>query len=370
MENRSSKSLAKPKPTFGEALRTAIKAEFGTNKAFAERLRVSEGRVSQMIKGPESITAQSLDEILRCFTSLSRQQAIYEAWLETFAPCPLARLTRSESEDQAHKLLAELDPLVTSGQARQSLTALEVLRTPLKDLELRFWVLRAITETSMYLRRSEQAQRASSELRRQAQSAGDPEWIGRALWLEAIVAKNSPSTTFGMKAKRLDEAMMFVSAWNPADGPNRELARQMRSAVSRDRVIALIDLNERKPIDEVQFEQALQGLNTTLGREMSNANKALYLEVKARLLLAMNDIEGCEESLDEVYLSKGFVSYDHDSKTAILQGQLFMTRNIPQKATDVLETGLDRCYAADDLHHAGIIEGQLSRMALLNPSNR
>ena len=341
-------------------LRSAIKAEFGSNKAFAERARLSEGRVSQLIKGPESITAQSLEDVLRCFSDLSLQEAIYEAWVETFAPSPLYRLTRRQSEEQAHRLLKDRDQLVSAGRARQALCALEQLRIGLEDTECRFMVLRAIAETAMYLGRSTQAASAASELVEHAKRVAGPEWIARALWLLATVTRNNRISTPVQIAKAHENAADFAQSWNPPSAEARETARQIRAALDRDRALALLTINERTAVKPEHLASLITMLDRILATHMSSEARSMFLEVKGRVHLATGDLLATEDALAEVRSICGYVSYDHDTKTNILDGQFRRARGLEDHAEVTFKRALTNCYDVDDLHHAGVIEHFLS----------
>jgi|SRR5579871_1697671 len=124
--NDNPASLAQPKhESFGLALRAVIKEEFGTSRAFAAALGVSEGRVSQLMSGAESIAASTLEEILATFESVGRQERVHQAWIASFAPSPLQVASAQESEAVASDLLHSFSELIARGKAR---TMLESLR--------------------------------------------------------------------------------------------------------------------------------------------------------------------------------------------------------------------------------------------------
>lgn len=369
--NQDAKSVGQAKSLpFGAVLRKAIKREFGTGKEFAAKSGVSEGRVSQLLSGTESLTAQTLEDILRSFSNLGDQERLHSAWVSTFAPSPLQGLEIREAQDSAYRLLQTRECLAAEGQAKESMKALQALKARVKDVELTFGILSASIELSLFLGRSEQARQFCATLIREATDKGEMAWIAQALWLTANVARAAPESSSARLAQSHDAARDFVSAWKPSSLEGRQKAIELRRTLIRDRALTLLALNERKPVPEPQLAKIAEDLERQLAAsDFRSETVAVFLEVKGRVLLSQGETIATEEVIEEASQIRAFVSPDHDIKSAILSGQLLLARGLPEKARAVLLDALDACYEVDNLHHARSIERILSRSNQQTPSN-
>ncbi len=361
-EERRVDSLGKAKPLpFGEELRRAIREEFGTAKEFALRLGVSGGRVSQILGEAESLTAKSLEDVLNAFPNLAHREAVHAAWVRTFAPSALQELSQSESTEEAWQLLQSKDRLMSEGLSRQTLAATEALRTRMRDREMRFELARASIELCLFLGRSAQARRLSEELTERAKENGEPGWIARGLWLQANAGRNSPEAQAREIAETHERALEFASAWSPRDLGQREVLKDVRQALSRDRALAILAIHERRPVGAGQLEQAVRGLETLLEQDLEPHRRSVFLEVRGRVCLALGDTLEADDVIEEAKTVQAFVSPDHEAKAGILKAQLLLSRGNRDQGTDLLVRLLDYCYRLDDLHHARALERILAR---------
>lgn len=349
-------SLGQPKaPTFGEALRSAIREAFGTNRVFALKLGVSEGRVSQLLNGTESITAQTLDELLPCFTDIGTQTRLHQAWVDTFAPSPFHRLQGLEAEHRAHQLLANSASLVSTGNARWVLSEARSLLSPQLPLETYFQLNRLAIDIALFLQLPSLAIQLANGLIERGKEKSEPAQIATALYTLA----NASRTIRGMRPEELirihSDAVSFLASWTPAGtSPIRdELSRALR----RDRVLTLLAISEHQPLDPETLRTEQRALNRILLNLSDEKDLALAREVNARLLVAEGQVFEAEEVLEKVTGVKLSISADYPSKAKITAGRILLRRMETEGAIALLDSALEDCLKVDDLHHAQVIEG-------------
>lgn len=356
-------SLGRAKsPRFRSVLLDAIKETYGSSKRFAEHAGMSEGRVSQMLSGKESLTAESLERVLRAFSDLGHQEAIYRAWIETFVPMPLQLHSDQTAQEQAYRLLESKDSLITQGLARQTLSAIEGLRPSIDDAEYSFKLLRASIELSLYLGRSAQARNLSQLLVKSATKSSNLRWIGRGLWLSASVARTDPWATAKHTVDTHERVAGFITAWSPTDSEDRDLAVEMKRTIARDRVLTVLALGERREVDSDELKRSNDRLRNRTTSDLPPDTLAVNHEVLARGYLALGDRVGAEDSLEEAKRVSSIVSFDHLAKVQVLKARFLLGGGLPHEAEQELTKTLTTCYDLDNLHHAGRIERLLAQI--------
>lgn len=209
-------SLGEAKPSsFGAVLRSAIRSEFGTAKEFARALGVTEGRVSQIVSGPESVNPQTLTSILRAFHSLTLQEMVHAAWSQEFAPLP-SKLAASNPDQVIREVsgLKERTPTRALGLLSAARSAAE---------EAIDWQILAEQEVFLNLRLTKHgpAYALVQTMYRRALARGDRGDMLTALWMKGNVVRNIPGVPLKSIANSHDEAVAFASAWSPMNHRRR-----------------------------------------------------------------------------------------------------------------------------------------------------
>jgi plasmid maintenance system antidote protein VapI len=355
-------SLAQPKhPLFGAVLRGAIKQCFGTSRAFAGVLGVTEGRVSQILSGAESIAAPTLEEILAAFQDIGVQDQIHEAWVNTFAPSPLNLTSELESEALARRLLDGFSELVGGGKARPLLSSFGGMIPSLADPDLRFRVLRAETDLALFLDRPTLARDISLMMLREAKEAQSNKWIATALFTLATSARLDRGLTTPHLLKYHDDFSQFMGAWTPK--PDELPAfEQLSQAAIRDRGLALLLAAESGKASPNGLNAVTDPIRKMIKSLQSPSDRAIALEVLGRLLTAQGALFAAEDTLEEASSTVQDVSYDHRPKTRILNARIRIARRELDEANELLLSVIEVSYEIDDIHHGSIGERLRTRL--------
>lgn len=350
----SSLASAKPVP-FALSLKVAIKDEFGTSKEFAKRLEVTEGRVSQILGG-EVVSPYTLDYILRCFTSFANRKLLYDAWIATYAPNPLA--AGDITVNQIEPLLAEANSFKAAGKAKQFVGVLESLLLRAPDLRLRFMILEESVNTALYLGRTSKAISLADTLFHSAQTVGDHGWIAKALYLKANASRtmNPKNPTYIVKCH--EEAMSYARAF----AGESIMCRLLAESLDRDRALTVVEISNGKSITAPILDDVLCRLDLGIERTEDIGNRLLWLEAKVRLLVTGGKAFDAEETLEQISSLRGVEPIDFSAKEQISRASLLIAGGQVEEAESILLGALDECLAVENLHHAGRVERLLSQI--------
>jgi hypothetical protein len=351
-------SLGSPKVLpFSLVLKRAIKFSFGTNREFAVKLRVTEGRVSQLISPLEVISPQTLQHILSGFDDLGTQEELHRAWITTFAPSPFS-MNSARSESQVRGLLSSSLTLKASGRAKHLFSSFEDVLSSELDSFLRFQVMEEAVGLALYLGRPSRALLLTESLLSDAKEQCEIGWIGKAMYLRATASRGLLRPSSRALVSWHEEAMLFARSHSHAS----KMCSEIVETLERDRVLTLIALGERKAIDPSILDDAEKRLETSIERTDDIGNRLLSLEVKVRLLLFSGRTFEAEEVLEEARETKGATPIDYSAKEHISQARLHIARGEVEEAKLILEAALDDCLLVENMHHAGRIEGLLANL--------
>ncbi len=349
-------SLESSKPTsFAFTLRTAIKTEFATGKNFANKLEVTEGRVSQILSG-EIVSPYTLDLILRCFESFSNRKVIYDAWLSTFAPSPV--LSGGSSDDHISRLITEANSLKAAGKASALISALEAALSETSNTLLRFMILEEAANTSLYLGRTSNALQVIETLQLEATTLGERGWIAKSLYLKANASRTMRPTNPKLIVKCHEDAISYAKSFSNESA----MCRLLVDSLERDRALTVAILAQGKHVDENLFTATVSAVNEGITRTDDLAGRLLWLEAKVRLLLSRNELFGAEETLEHITGLKAIEPADFNAKEQISRATLLMARGQLEEAESILMKALDESLSIDNLHHSGRIDRLLSKI--------
>lgn len=355
-EEKGHGSLESSKPSsFAFTLKSEIKSEFGTNKNFAKKLAVTEGRVSQILSG-EIVSPYTLDLILRCFSSLARRQTLYDSWERSFAPRPV--LSFEASSDHIEQLVGEANSLKATGKARQLVQALESTLGQVADVRLRFMILEEAAATSLYLGRTANALRLIDVLQHGAGCLDEKGWIGKALYLRANAIRTMTPISQKLVLKSHEDAISYARSYSEYSTTCRLLVESLE----RDRALTISLLGDGKSIDESLVNSTLASLDRGISRTEDIAGRLLWLEARIRLLLAAGKTFEAEETFEEIDSIRGDETADFSAKEKISRGNYLLARGETEEAELILLAALDECLQTDNLHHRSRLESLLSKI--------
>ena len=357
-ENSESDLLASPKSLgstkalpFGETLRCAIKSAFRTSRSFAAALGVTEGRVSQLIGGAESITAATLEEVLAAFDDVGVQEALHAAWVRTYAPSPLTLTSSLEGEALAERLLARFSSVVASGNARSLLSSLRKAKSGVDEPELRFRIQRAVIDLALYLERPSLAIEGATLMLGEARNLASNGWIATALSSRASASRFDSKLPLAELIRMHEEFSGFMASWTPTV-TEQGMYEELRQGAIRDRGLTLLAALTQGKVKKETLRAGTEPLNRLARQLREPKDRAIALEVLGRLLVAEGALFAAEDVLDEVRAIRDSVSYDHAPKTKLLRAQILIARREFDGANELLREAIEACWEIDDIHHA------------------
>lgn len=331
--------------SFSKALKRAVKAEFGTSKAFAKALGVTEGRVSQLLNPKERLQPQTLEGILSCFSSNAHRASIHKAWLSEFD-----QLLAPDVFQPIQLLLPELDQLsaLRPDQAIKHLSEARILSADLYE-----WQKLSERQAHLCLRvgMTLQAMQIVGEMKSRAATDRNSVHMLTALWLQGNILRSVD----GVSPKKLSEAnegaMQFASGSKPARGAALELWWDRRAQLERDFALHALKIHEMGRLSTGNLEVGLSASNRSM--EMVDCPKFKYagLEVRARIELALGRLVNAEDTLDEIKESQYLFGTEIWEKASLTTAKLWFAQGRVEESKVLIEEVADQCFEKMNLHH-------------------
>lgn len=342
---------------FGTALRAALRAEFGSSRAFAQALGVSEGRVSQIIGGPEDINTQTLAKVLSGFSSGALIERVHAAWMHEFAPLPDV-FTESVEPDW---LFREIDRLWQSGNPKRGLVIAEQQRLVAKDPHVWQELSERIALISLRLNRPGKALAVLGDMEERARRDDDRVNLLTALWMRGSALRSVE----GISPRQLEEAhrraVELASSWQPR-GEGRERWQVKQMELHRDFALHALTIAERSSRAQEALVHGLRSAEQAVKMHDEGAAICLGLEVRARLEVASGQLFKAEETLDEAEtLGKGGV-HELWEKVRLTRARILLARGENDGAAREFRVIADECFAAANLHHFRVADQLLARL--------
>lgn len=339
---------------FGVLLRRAIDQEFGSQKAFAVQMGLSEGRVSQIIGDRAEIKPGTLDQILQAFPSFAHKDALYKAWLQTFTSPPEGLLESATAEwDQ--DFVDQADGVLACGKARFALRVLNHICSRGFDGELTYRALEKQINVLLLLGRYAEAARVAGKIYYIGRHHGDANWIVRGHWLEFLAASASPFASLKEVYGLWGRARSVLTTWTPTSLSAKAEKRHVGFGIMRDAAIAF----DRLQSGTGHSNELLSAMDAQLKKvndDWAPHARALVLEVQGRLAFSLGQLSRAEDLLDEALGSGSIVSYDHQLKTAILHGRILCARKGFEQARSIFDWAIERSMDICSLHHVQRID--------------
>lgn len=353
-------SLGKGESAFCGTLRAAIRSEFGSSKAFAGHVGISESRTSQLLSGAEITTAPTLEYLLSAFSSVATQSRIQESWIRSYAPDPVARIDQKDLPGFALRFMTSIPELLAKGRPRATLTTLEALLGAIKDQGLWFSLARKAIEIALVLDMPNKARTWSDELLLRAKAFQDLPWIAYGLYLRMTVERSSFTGRPAEMVRRFSDFEGYILNWTPSNSDSRVIKDDLKGACIRDRALLFLELSERNRKESLPLKEAARCLDAITVRDMHPVGKPIHLEVSGRLWLALDDKMLAEDRFEESQLFEAHMSPTQALKSEILRCKLLKSGFDEESANLALYEALQRAYDLEDLHHARVIEFMLA----------
>ncbi|MBS1714910.1 MAG: hypothetical protein JST30_11305 [Armatimonadetes bacterium] len=336
---------AKAKP-FGIVLRDAIKEEFGTNLEFARAAGKTQGRISQVINGPEFPDANTLSWVLETFVSFKLRERIREAWVRDFA----APRLDSDWLDGGDAVLSRINELAEQ-DPRLALRFAEQLRTRLDDPEAWQQATERVVHLRLRLASPGTAAVVISEMERQATVRDDPLDLLTSLWMRGNVLRNLENVPADTLLKTHQKAVQFADAFTPSDRSGRERWLNRKAQMDRDFALHMLSFHERKPLSEHDLQLALRAVEDSIRDGDDPAFYYMGMEVRARVELAIGWVVKAEDSIDEIRAQGLKHGTEVIEKTELTRAKILIARNEKERALERLVKISAYCLERTNLHH-------------------
>lgn len=330
---------------FSWALKQAVKAEFGSSKAFAKALGVTEGRVSQLLNPKERLQPQTLEGILTCFSSNVHRASIHQAWLSEFD-----QLLAPDVFQPTQHLLIELDRLsvLSPDQAIRHLAEAKIhTQDPNEWQELSERHVHLCLRIGMTL----QAIQTVDEMKSRATANRNSVHMLTALWLQGNVLRSVDNVSTKMLSEANEGAMQFASGSKPKKGEALEQWRDRRAQLERDFALHALKIHEMGRLSSGNLEIALSASIRSM--EMVDCPKFRYagLEVRARIELALGRLVNTEDTLDEIKESQYLFGTEIWEKASLTTAKLWFAQGRIEESKVLIEEVANRCFERMNLHH-------------------
>ncbi len=354
-------NIGNPKSaSFGSALRGAIRAVYGTNQRFAVELGVSEGRVSQLIRGPESIRSQTLKRILAVFEDSTVREQIHRAWVAEFA-------SPSDAMSESQTTLSVLERVERVGLGISARRALELSvrqRRIEQDPRLKHQLLAKVVQLYLRLDHSAHALRAVQQLEREARADGDPLDIMAAMWLRGNALRTVEPTRVSDIIESHVAAITYADAVKPSGGERLRIWKRLRSELERDFALHVVKIQAVARVNESKLQAAYTAANHAIAEAMDESAVWIGLEVRARVEITLGRLSDAEDTLEEIKQMRGIKPAELDEKAALTQARLLLAQGETTHAEALLRRIAAKCLEVEDLHHFRIADQHLVEILL------
>lgn len=358
---QSAQNLERAKPqSFGATVRAAIKAEFGTNQDFARHLGVSKGRISQIIRGPETIGHEALERVLRGFSSSAWQQSIQAAWVRDFI-----RIEQHPEESlELDELLLKIHHLNASGLPYQAIQLAEEQRQLVGDLIAWTSLTVQIIQTSLRVGQTSKATENVIELQRRAMEWNEVDHLFAARWLKGLVLQSLPRMRVRETYEFHRETLRFGETNLQNQGVVSENLLPMVASLERDIALFLTKRFEKGEIDQEAVKAANARIDRSIQLGESESFKAYGLEARSRYFAAIGKVAAAEDALDELESVGLQDGSDLWEKSQITKAKILTHRGESEEALHLYHEISLRALEKVNLHHHFAAEMLASSLTL------
>lgn len=346
-------------PHFRDVLRDAVRREYGTQKAFALALGVSEAQVSQYYSGSHGIQPSTLDNILRAFTSEAHRHALYKAWAGQFEPTPLLPKAASPAE-----VLAQIEGLFEKGLIRPAIRLAERELTRTDDYEKWFKIAERLEPLYLRLGNVSTALTLRDEIERRATEQGDMLAVLAALAMTETALQSLDAATLAAVDDAHRRSLAAAERWTPVTSESKRVRELRIASLSRTRALQILAFFKKGKISSSSLETALKEAGRAYRLDHPPYMVANGLETTSRIQAASGQLFQAEETIEELDafgLGHGWEMWE---KSRLTLARIAEARGERDEAVRILTEVRDRCRALDNLHHARTADQELARLML------
>jgi len=350
-------SLGGPKVgSFGSTLRKAIKSDFGSAKAFAKVLGVSEGRVSQIASGQDDINPETLARVLNALHSVESQERVHAAWISECAPLPRFDDQRLAPE----AILSEVQRLWQNGFPARGLALAKGQRQLTSDSTLWYELTSLIAKVALTLEKKAEATTVLREMEVQARKDNERTHLLTALYLKGCVLRNSDRITADQIDAVRKPALELAYGHDPDH--KDEVWRQHKADLDRDFALHVLALYEFRNLPSGALPEAKKAVQRSIDATDFSSTRYLGLEVRARLEVALHEPFAAEETIESMDGVDHTDLADLAEKLDILRARIAIERGEREEAVALLSSVAEACFARMNFHHFRVADRLLARI--------
>lgn len=345
-----------PPTSFGRALRTLIRENWGTQAKFAEQVAVNNSWITKVIRGDqEGLTYSSLQRLLEGFHRRSDREELYESWRETYAPSPLDCNVPDQwsRNDQIVDYALSVHELISASKALPTFRVLTALWRHLESQTNRrraaFEVGHALIDVANQLDRIAVSLKVSSQMKELSLASREPAWVAISLWLQSVSARHLRPRDLNRAEESFATFGKYLSDWWPASVTDRATKRGIVQCYLRDRLLVGLDILQEQKAGCEAIQGRIEALRNTV-RELEEPSQiGLANEVLARALVAIGKIDEAIEPLKVAKINTS--SRANQLKIQICRIQLLSADGQPQEAQATWDRAVDFTDEFHLIHH-------------------
>lgn len=352
-------SLAEAKgESFGDALRTSIEVEFRTQAVFAKACGLSEGRISQIIKGTSTPNAETLGRMLQTFSSWVLQERIQRAYVRDFAPLPPVPDVIDEN------VIHQIRQLIDAGNPRRAVRIASHIRKSIPPQD-HMWqrLSEEILEGQLKLEQYGSALRTLKGMLDLGRATGKLGNLVTSYWMKNIILLALPGANASEMMDSHQQALDVLGAWKAADKEEAETIRNRKSALSRDYAHNIIRAQSGKMSDDDR-KVALAAIDYSETLIEDEILAFLSAEARARVEIAAGNPFAAEEWIEAMQRFEARGGIRGQIKRLHLEAQTLKLRGMTNEAIEKLLRGSRLAMDHMHLHLHAQLQAELAIILL------
>lgn len=358
-EQETMESLARTKgESFEEAFRASIELEFRTQAEFARACGLSEGRISQIKRGAETPTAETLSKILKAFSSWALQERVHSAYVREFALLP----PLPETIDDC--VIPQIRALIDAGSARRAIKVAQQIRRQLPPSD-HLWqrLSEEILEAQLKVEEHGSALRTLNQMLVRGKSVGKMGSIVTGFWQKSLILRAMPRSDARLMISSHQQAVDLLSVWKPADEDEAKTILNRRSALSRDHALNILRATNGVLSNEAR-ESALRAVDYSESLIDDEVVPFFSADAKARIEIAAQNPFAAEEWIDTMDQLKHLGGIHGQIKRMKLEAETLELRKRFDEATEVLLKASRLALDHTQLHLHAQLQSKLAQILL------
>jgi tetratricopeptide (TPR) repeat protein len=339
-------------PSFADEVRDAYALEHRClhDQDIADRLQVTPGRVSQILKHPRTLKAETVQKIVSGLSSVVHRRNILKAWQRECFGEELSEQGSSSLIGNAptEVTVKRIDRLVRTYRPDRALKVTEQALTFPVAPELRAQLLDRAYYLYQRLDLPAHALDIADAIFAEGRGVNEHARMAVGLAMKARTLNNIDGADFNL-VKALHEQVLSILDLVPDDRRSTTHLAVDKRTVRTEGIGHVLKYHERFGGAEDFLRSALRDIQTSAGETDSTASVSLLLQTEARIYLALKDYFKAEDILDEMF-EAGSATLGSSSRCGIIKARIMAARGSIEEAIDYYEKLCTLCESRRQLY--------------------